>query len=134
MAATLPRSGRSFRDALSRQGPIVADGAMGTSLHDRGFPFDTCYEALSLSRPDIVTDIHEGFAKAGAQVIETATFGANRVRLARHGLAGKVREINTAAVALARGAAHGRAWVAGALGPTGLAVAQLSQGERDLVR
>jgi methionine synthase I (cobalamin-dependent) len=134
MASALPRSGRSFLDALSRRGAIIADGAMGTALHDLGIPFDVSYEELVLSRPDVIARIHEDFVRAGAQVIETDTFGANRVRLDRHGLGERVREINLAAVALARRVAGGRAWVAGAIGPTGLAVAGLTEGERDRVR
>jgi homocysteine S-methyltransferase len=118
--APAARPGRSFREAIAR-GALTGDGAMGSALHDRGFPFDVCYEALALSRPDVVQRIHEDHLRAGADVIETDTFGANRFRLARHGLEGRVREINVAAVRLARGVAGGRAYVAGALGPTGLA-------------
>jgi homocysteine S-methyltransferase len=111
--------GRSLLDAL-RAGPLAVDGAMGTQLYERRLPFGVNLEALVVSRPDLVEHVHEEYLAAGAQVIETDTFGANRVRLAGDGLAGRVYEINRAAAALARRVAGDRAWVAGAVGPTGL--------------
>jgi methionine synthase I (cobalamin-dependent) len=124
---------RSFLEAL-RRGALTADGALGTQLHERGVPFDASYEALVLSRPEIVLHIHEEYVRAGAQLIETDTFGANRVRLARHGLDARAGELNLAAAGLARKAAGARAYVAGAIGPTGLAFAGLSGEARDRVR
>ncbi|MFT3775005.1 MAG: bifunctional homocysteine S-methyltransferase/methylenetetrahydrofolate reductase [Minicystis sp.] len=96
--------------------------------------FNVNYEELALSRPEIVQRIHEDYVRAGAQVIETNTFGGNRVRLTRHGLEDKVRDINLAAARLARNAAGDRAYVAGAIGPTGLVFAGFSEDERERVR
>jgi homocysteine S-methyltransferase len=123
----LPSRG-SLLDAIGR-GAVIADGAMGTAIHERGFPFDVSYEELSASRPELIERIHDDYLRAGAQVLETNTFGANRVRLARHGLGDRVRELNLAAAALARRAAGAHAWVAGAIGPTGL-----HAGEHELLR
>jgi methionine synthase / methylenetetrahydrofolate reductase(NADPH) len=98
---------------------------MGSELHARGLPFEVCYEELNRSRPELVAGIHDEFAHAGANVITTNTFGANAIRLARHGLAGEGRDINRAGVRLARSVARvsassGVAYVAGSIGPTGL--------------
>jgi homocysteine S-methyltransferase len=127
------RSGRSFLDAI-RRGVVVVDGGMGTQLYERGVLFNVNYEELALSRPELVQRIHEDYLRAGAQVIETNTFGGNRVRLARHGLDDRVREINLAAARLARAAAGDRAFVAGAIGPTGIVFAGFSDEEREKVR
>ena len=113
------RPGRPLLDAL-RDGVITADGGMGTRIYEAGVVFSANYEELCLSRPDLVRRIHEEFISAGAQLIETNTFGANAVRLARHGLDDKVRDINLAAVRIARSAGGTRAYVAGAIGPSGL--------------
>src|SRR5205823_14414147 len=87
----------AFLDAVAR-GTLVVDGAMGTQLYERGVLFTVNYEELNLSRPDLVRKIHEEYVRAGANVVETNTFGANPTRLARHGLEAKVREINAAGV------------------------------------
>ncbi|HKQ71620.1 MAG TPA: homocysteine S-methyltransferase family protein, partial [Polyangiaceae bacterium] len=108
-----------FIEALNT-GSLVGDGGMGTQLYERGILFSVNYEELNLSRPEVVKKVHEDYLRAGADVIETNTFGANAIRLARHGFEDKVREINLAAVALARKAADGKAYVAGAIGPSGL--------------
>lgn len=110
---------RPFLDAL-RDGVLVADGGMGTQLYERGILYSVNYEELNLSRPEIVRRIHEDYVRAGAQIVETNTFGGNAIRLARHGFEDKVRAINARAVELAREAANGKAYVAGAIGPTGL--------------
>jgi homocysteine S-methyltransferase len=115
----LKSGGQPFLDALGA-GALVADGAMGTQLYERGVLFSFNYEELNLSRPEIVRRVHEDFLRAGADLIETNTFGANAVRLSRHGLEDKVRAINEAAVKIAKEAAGGKAYVAGAIGPTGL--------------
>src|SRR5690349_7569957 len=94
------RSGRSLLDAIQR-GVLTVDGGMGTQLYERGVLFNVNYEELALTRPEIVQRIHEDYVRAGAQVIETNTFGGNRVRLARHGLDDKVREINITAAKIA---------------------------------
>jgi methionine synthase / methylenetetrahydrofolate reductase(NADPH) len=105
-----------FLGALHR-GAIALDGAMGTALWTRVSDRE-CLEALALTRPELVAAVHEEHLAAGARAIETNTFGANRVRLEKHGLADRVREINEAAVAIARRASAGRAFVLGAMGPT----------------
>jgi homocysteine S-methyltransferase len=113
---------------------LTVDGGMGTQLYERGVLFNVNYEELVVSRPELVQRIHEDYLRAGAQVLETNTFGANRVRLARHGIDERVRELNLAAAALARTAAGDRAYVAGAIGPTGLVFGGFSDDERDRVR
>lgn len=112
--------GPTFLEALA-SGPLVVDGAMGTQLYERGVLFSACFEELNLSKPELVRKVHEDYLRAGAQVLETNTFGANAMRLEKHGLQGKVREINLAAVKLARDAtaAGGKGFVVGAIGPSG---------------
>ena len=107
----------------SSRAPLLADGAMGTLLHSRGAPFDQCFDELNLSNPVSVTGIHSEYLEAGAQILLTNTFGANRFKLAKFGLQGKVEEINRAGVALARKAAAGSALVAGDIGPLGVRIA-----------
>src|SRR5712691_6652864 len=87
---------------------VCGDGAMGTLLLDRGVPVDRCLEELCVSEPDRIRAIHEEYIAAGARVIETNTFGANVIRLARFGLENRVREINKAAAELARQTARGK--------------------------
>ena len=103
------------------------DGAMGTSLYEKGNLYTACFEEMNVSRPDVVRQVHQSFVEAGAEVIETNTFGANRYRLARHGFEGKVRAINLAGVQLAREAAGKRAFVVGSVGPTGLMLETLAR-------
>ncbi|MGH7592169.1 MAG: bifunctional homocysteine S-methyltransferase/methylenetetrahydrofolate reductase [Gemmatimonadales bacterium] len=98
----------------------VADGAMGTMLYARGAFLNVCYDELSVLRADLVGEIHREYARAGAELIETNTFGANPVKLAHYGLAADTERINTAAAAVARKAADGRALVLGAIGPLGV--------------
>jgi len=107
--------------------PVLADGAMGTVLYARGVFINRCYDELNLTDPGLILSIHEEYLQAGAEIIETNTFGANRFRLARHGLADKVVQINAAGVRLARQAVEhlkekqaGEAWVAGSVGPLGV--------------
>lgn len=121
--------------------PILADGAMGTVLYARGIFINRCYDELNLSDPGLILAVHEEYLQAGAEVLETNTFGANRFRLARHGLAGKVAEINAAGVRVAReAAAHlkdkqaGDAWVAGAIGPLGVRLEPLGKTGLDEAR
>jgi methionine synthase / methylenetetrahydrofolate reductase (NADH) len=108
----------SIASLLSRQ-VVVFDGGMGTSLYARGIPYSECFDGLNLLRPEVVRDIHAGYVEAGAQVLETNTFGANRYRLAEHNLHSQLRAINAAGVRLAREAADDRALVAGSIGPLG---------------
>ena len=100
----------------------VFDGAMGTMLYERGVFLNVCYDELNLRQPDLVRDIHREYVKAGAELIETNTFGANPRKLAQFGLAGETERINRAAAELARGAAASRAVVVGAIGPLGIRI------------
>ncbi len=98
------------------------DGAMGTLLYTRGVFVNVCYDELNLSRPELVRRIHEEYVAAGAEILETNTFGANPVKLSSYGLDRRTEEINRAAVRLAREAAGGAATVAGAIGPLGIRI------------
>ena len=115
---------QEFRDQLSRR-VLVADGAMGTMLYSRGVFINRCFDELSLSSPDMVRQIHQEYVKAGAEILETNTFGASRPRLAGFGIAEKLGDINRAAVRLAREAANGGPFVAGAVGPLGVRIEPL---------
>jgi len=115
---------QEFRDQLSHR-VIVADGAMGTMLYARGVFINRCFDELNLSQPDLVRQIHQEYVKAGAEILETNTFGATRLRLGAFGIGEKVRDINRAAVRLAREAARDAAFVAGAVGPLGVRIEPL---------
>src|SRR3569833_1241627 len=104
---------------------VVADGAMGTMLYSKGIFINRCFDELNLSSPQLVKEIHHEYVKAGAEVLETNTFGANRVRLGSFGFAEKLKAINEAGVRLAREAAVERAFVAGAMGPLGTLIEPL---------
>ena len=121
--------------------PVLADGAMGTVLYARGVFINRCYDELNLSDPNLILSIHEEYLQAGAELIETNTFGANRFRLARHGLGSKVAEINAAGVRLARTAVNhlrekqaGEAYVAGSIGPLGVRLEPLGKTGLDEAR
>jgi homocysteine S-methyltransferase len=121
--------------------PVLADGAMGTVLYARGIFINRCYDELNLSDPNLILSIHEEYLQAGAELLETNTFGANRFRLARHGLAGKVAEINAAGVCIARQAIErfkdkqaGKAWVSGSVGPLGVRLEPLGKTGLDEAR
>jgi len=101
------------------EGAVVCDGAMGTMLYARGIFVNRCFDELNLSSPDLVRSIHEEYVDAGADVLETNTFGAHALKLAPHGFDRQVRKINREGARLAREAAQGRALVAGAIGPVG---------------
>src|SRR5512136_1631526 len=95
---------REFRQQLARR-VLVADGAMGTMLYSKGVFINRCYDELNLSAPALVKEVHEEYVKAGAEILETNTFGANRFRLGAFGFAEKLKDINNAGVRLAREAA-----------------------------
>jgi homocysteine S-methyltransferase len=104
---------------------MVADGAMGTMLYSKGVFINRCYDELNLSSPDLVKGVHLEYVKAGAEILETNTFGANRMRLAGFGIAEKLRAINHAGVRIAREAAGDDAFVAGSVGPLGVHIEPL---------
>ena len=124
---------RPFLEHLVSE-PLVVDGATGTQLYERGILYSTCFEDLNISRAEVVTRVHEDYVRAGATVLETNTFGANALRLEKHGLQPRVRELNLAGVRLAREAAGGRAYVAGAIGPSGYFLGEASAGDLAKVR
>jgi len=99
---------------------IVCDGAMGTMLYSKGIGLSRCFDELNLSAPQAVKEVHLAYAKAGAELLETNTFGATRYRLEKFDLAGKLREINIAGARLAREVAGEDLYVAGSVGPLGL--------------
>jgi len=114
----------SLMELLGKQ-VLVCDGAMGTLLQSKGLPPGYCPDLWCLERPDVVAWVHREYVAAGAQIVETNTFGATPVRLSHYGLQGKVRDINLAAVRIAREAVEGRALVAGSMGPLGVLVEPL---------
>jgi methionine synthase I (cobalamin-dependent)/5,10-methylenetetrahydrofolate reductase len=131
------------QDLLTRlkQGPVLCDGAMGTLLYAKGVFINKCYDELNLTQPDLVRNIHQEYLNAGAEVIETNTFGGNSFRLARYGLADKVREINLRGAQLAREAAEAfnlkiaaAALVAGSVGPLGIRIEPLGKTSREEAR
>jgi methionine synthase I (cobalamin-dependent)/5,10-methylenetetrahydrofolate reductase len=119
--------GHPFLKRLT-DGPLLADGAMGTMLYARGVPFDQCFDALNTTMPAVVEGIHRDYVAGGAELLETNTFGANRFKLAAHGLEAQVSEVNRTGAALARRAADAaerRIFVAGSMGPVGRPMAPL---------
>ena len=130
-------------DLLTRlkQGPVLCDGAMGTLLYAKGVFINKCYDELNLTQPDLIRNIHQEYMNAGAEIIETNTFGGNSFRLGRHGLADKVSEINRKGAALAREAADAfnlkkaaSVLVAGSVGPLGLRIEPLGKTSREEAR
>jgi methionine synthase I (cobalamin-dependent) len=112
-------------------GVVLCDGAMGTMLFDRGVSTDRCCDELNLSQPETVASVHAEYLQAGAEIVETNTFGANAYRLGRYGLPDKVREINLAGVRIARQCVAQAAGtcVAGAIGPLGVARGEIGMEE-----
>ncbi len=127
MNATLER-------LLDPQAIIVFDGAMGTMLYSKGVFINQCYDELNLRAPEMVGEIHRQYVDAGANVIETNSFGANRIKLTQYGLQDQVRELNRAAASVARKAARDRALVAGALGPLGVRLEPYGPTSKDEAR
>ena len=100
--------------------PVVCDGAMGTMLYSKGIPLNRCYDELNAAMPQLVKEVHLAYVKAGAELIETNTFGANKFRLEKFGFGEKIRELNLAGARLAREVAGDDLYVAGAVGPLGI--------------
>src|SRR5579863_3716322 len=120
MAVTATQSrAAEFKEALHNR-ILVADGAMGTALYSKGIFLNRCYDELNLSLPALIRDVHQDYMRAGAQILETNTYGANRKRLAGFGFADKLRQINQAGVRIAKEVAQDQAFVAGAIGPLGV--------------
>ncbi|HLL21868.1 MAG TPA: bifunctional homocysteine S-methyltransferase/methylenetetrahydrofolate reductase [Kofleriaceae bacterium] len=124
---------KSFAEAVAT-GPLLFDGAMGSLLYERGVLHTRSYDELNLSQPELIRGVHADYVAAGAEVVETNTFGSNRMSLARHGLVDQCTAINRAAVEIARAAAADKAYVAGAVGPTGVKFGVATASERRLAR
>lgn len=117
--------------------PLLSDGAMGTILHQRGVAFEDCFDALNLTNPALVGDVHRAYIEAGSNIIQTNTFGANRYKLARHGLEHQVAEINRAGVELARRVVYASfktILIAGDVGPLGVRLAPFGRVQLDQAR
>ena len=119
---------------LDPQQVVVFDGAMGTMLYNKGVFINQCYDELNLRAPDLVRDVHKAYKKAGAEVLETNSFGANRLKLEQYGLSAQVAEINRAAAKLARDVAEDDLLVAGAVGPLGVRIEPLGPTSLDEAR
>jgi len=114
--------------ARMKDSPVLCDGAMGTLLYAKGVFINRCYDELNLSQPDLIRGIHHDYLQAGAEVIETNTFGANSFRLARHSLTDRVHDLNVAGARLGREAAKSfDVWVAGSVGPLGVRIEPLGK-------
>ncbi|MFZ0295471.1 MAG: bifunctional homocysteine S-methyltransferase/methylenetetrahydrofolate reductase [Candidatus Sulfotelmatobacter sp.] len=114
--------------ARLKRSPVLCDGAMGTLLYSKGIFINRCYDELNLSQPDLIRGIHHEYLQAGAEIIESNTFGANSFRLARHSLADKVHDVNRMGARLAREAAKSfDVWVAGSVGPLGTRIEPLGK-------
>ena len=112
---------KPFLEALAER-VLVCDGAMGTMLYAKGIFINKSFDALNLTQPELVAEVHREYVRAGADVIETNTFGANRIRLGSFGLADRLHEINEQGARIARAAARDQAYVAGAIGPLGVRI------------
>jgi methionine synthase I (cobalamin-dependent)/5,10-methylenetetrahydrofolate reductase len=125
-----------FRERIQR-GPILCDGAMGTQLYSRGVAYDRCFEELNLTHPELIKTIHLEYVQAGAEIIETNTFGANRYRLAEHRMEEQVTQINRAAAKLARDVrdlSEQPVFIGGNIGPLGVNLAPLGDVQPEQAR
>src|SRR6516162_5600799 len=121
---------RMTSDLLTRikQAPVLCDGATGTYLYAKGIFINRCYDELNLSQPDLIRSIHHDYLQAGAEIVETNTFGANSFRLGKHGCVDRLADINRMGARVAREAAKSfSALVAGAVGPLGVRIAPLGK-------
>jgi methionine synthase / methylenetetrahydrofolate reductase(NADPH) len=117
---------KAFRDRLHKE-VIVFDGGVGTFLYEKGVFINTCFDELNLTNPDIVAEVHRDYVNAGADVVETNTFGANRFKLTPYGLETRVHEINIKGAQIARKVAADKALVAGSVGPLGIQIEPLGK-------
>jgi methionine synthase I (cobalamin-dependent)/5,10-methylenetetrahydrofolate reductase len=122
---------REFLDKLHSDHVFVADGAMGTMLYTKGVFINTCFDQLNLSAPDLVREVHSEYLAAGAEILETNTYGANRYKLRAHGFESRLREINIAGARLAREVAGERCLVAGSVGPLGSTLQAIAQKDKE---
>jgi methionine synthase / methylenetetrahydrofolate reductase(NADPH) len=122
---------KDFRKAVTDDRVYVFDGAVGTMIYSRGVYINRCYDELNLTQADLILGIHREYVKAGADILETNTYGANRVKLKAFGLEDRLREINLSGVRLAREAAGERAFVAGAIGPLGIRIEPYGKTSRE---
>src|SRR6266850_1067303 len=114
--------------ARLKKSPVLCDGATGTLLYAKGIFINRCYDELNVSQPDLIRGLHHEYLQAGAEIIETNTFGGNSFRLARHSMENRVREINLAGARLGREAAKSfDVWVAGSVGPLGIRIEPLGK-------
>jgi len=109
----------NFRDRLKDNRPIVLDGGMGSLIFQKAPDYKGCFELLNVERPEIISEIHDKYINAGAEIIETNSFGGNKIKLAEYGLSDRCIEINRKAVEVAKKVSSGKAFVAGSAGPTG---------------
>ncbi len=109
-----------FLDLLKKV--LLCDGAMGTMLYNKGIYFNTCFDELNLTNPELVKEVHQEYVDCDVDIIETNTFGANRYKLKKFGLENKVKEINTAGAKIAREVAKDKVFVAGSIGPLGIRI------------
>ncbi|HEV7573060.1 MAG TPA: homocysteine S-methyltransferase family protein, partial [Thermoanaerobaculia bacterium] len=113
---------RDFIQAIADEHVYLFDGAMGTMLYAKGVFINKCYDELNLRNPEIVREVHKQYVRAGAEIIETNTYGANRIKLRSFGIEDELRAINERGAALAREAAGDAVFVAGAIGPLGIRI------------
>lgn len=111
-----------FRELIADERPHVFDGAMGTMLYSRGVYINRCYDELNLRDPELVREVHRAYVRAGAEVLETNSYGGNRLKLARYGLESELKSINARAAEIARSVAGDYVCVAGAMGPLGVRI------------
>src|SRR5437667_4866080 len=113
---------QDFIQAIADEHVYLFDGAMGTMLYSKGVFINKCYDELNLRSPEMVLEVHKQYVRAGAEILETNTYGANRVKLRSFGLEDELRDINIAGVKIARQAAGDSVYVAGAIGPLGIRI------------
>jgi methionine synthase / methylenetetrahydrofolate reductase(NADPH) len=126
MGSTLPPLSELLTEHV-----LVADGAMGTQFYERGVFLNTCYDQLNLTRGELVLEVHRAYVQAGAELIQTNTYGANRVKLGGHGLEEQLVAVNRRGVELAREAAGNRVYVGGSVGPLGIRIEPLGPTSRE---